>query len=126
MIPRPQFGVLLAMCCVLAGCAPQPPVTRADLVGTYVYKSEDPEGKPTDHEWDRLIIEADGKYDLVQGGPTKPKTETAGVWILYAWSPSAHGPEVVLDHAGYPIEIKRKTVRLLIDNDVGIWYEKVK
>ena len=112
---------------ILAGChTAQPPITRAELVGSYVYNSEDPEGRPTDHEWDRLTLQADGKYDLVQGGPTKPKTETVGVWTMDPWSSPAHGPVVVLSHSEYPVQVKGNQVRLLIDEDVGIWYLKVK
>ena len=33
-------------------------------------------------------------------------------------------PEVLLDHAGYPIEINGNEVRLLVDLDVGIWWRK--
>jgi hypothetical protein len=122
---RPLFGLVVLACCVLAGCrTTQPPVTREALVGSYVYKSEDPEGKATDHEWDHLTLQADGKYDLVQGGPTKPKSETVGAWTL--WSGGASGPEVLLDHGGYPIRIHGNEVRLLIDDDVGIWYAKAK
>lgn len=124
---RGGLPLLLVMACyVFAGCGTQPPVTRANLVGSYVYKSEDPEGKPTDHEWDSLTLRADGKYDLVQGGPTKPRTETVGGWTLYAWTATAHGPEVALDHSGYPVEVKKNEVRLLVDLDVGIWWAKVK
>lgn len=101
----------LLACCVLAGCTAQPPVTRDALVGTYVYKSEDPEGKPTDHEWDRLTLQADGKYDLVQGGPTKPKSEKTGLWHFSGGDPA----EVDLDHSGYPVRVKRGEVRLMID-----------
>jgi hypothetical protein len=126
MISRPQIGLLIAACCLLAGCRAQPPITRADLVGSYAYKSEDPSGRATDHEWDRLTVQADGRYDLVQGGPTKPKTETVGVWTLIRSSSTAHGPELLLDRAGYPIQIKGNQVRLLIDEDTGIWYVKVK
>lgn len=62
-------------CGALAGCHAAPPVTRDALVGSYVYQSQAPEGKPTDHEWDRLTLQEDGKYDLMQGGPTKAKSE---------------------------------------------------
>jgi len=31
---------------------------------------------------------------------------------------------ILLGHAGYPIEIKGKAVRLLIDDDLGWSYEK--
>src|SRR5215469_4535219 len=116
---RLQLAIL--MCCMLAACSSrQPPITRDVLVGNYIYKSEDPEGRPSDHDWDRLIIRADGTYDLVEGGPTKPRSEKTGVWNFYPGDP----PIVDLDHAGYPIEIKRNEVRLLIDLDVGIWYAK--
>jgi len=121
---RLQLRFAMLACCVLAAChTTQPPVTRDDLVGNYVYKSEDPEGKATDHDLDRLVLQADGKYDLVQGGPTKPRTETHGTWTV--WDSGRNGPEVSLDRSGYPIREEGKVVKLLIDNDVGIWYEKV-
>src|SRR4051812_31140712 len=96
-----QIELLVLACCALTGChTNQMPVTREALVGDYVYKSEDPERRTKDHAWDRLTLQADGKYDLVQGGPTKPRSETVGTWTL--WSEEANGPTVLLDHAGYP------------------------
>lgn len=122
---RFQLVILVLACSALLGChGRQPPIIRELLVGSYVYKSEDPEGSPTDHTWDHLTLRADGGYDLVQGGPTKPKSETVGVWTL--WSGRASGPEVLLDRGGYPIEVNGDDVRLLIDTDVGIWYEKAR
>ena len=102
-----QFEVAMLACCALAGCHRAPPVTRDALVGSYVYKSEDPEGKATDHEWDHLTLQADGKYDLVQGGPTKAKSETTGIWQFYGGDPA----EVDLDHSGYPVQIRRASCR---------------
>jgi len=93
------------------------------LLTTPSTKSEDLEGKATDHNLDHLVLQADGKYDLVQGGPTKPRTETSGTWTV--WDGGGNGPEVSLDRSGYPIRKQGKVVKLLIDNDVGIWYEKV-
>jgi hypothetical protein len=119
-----QLAMLMLVCCILAGCHAAPPIKREVLVGNYVYKSEDPEGKPTDHEFDHLTLQADGKYDLVQGGPTKPKTETVGTWTV--WDGGSDGQRVLLDRSGYPVQIKSGEVRLLIDNDVGIWFAKVK
>ena len=111
-------------CCVLAGCSlNQRPVTRDLLIGTYVYKSEDPEDKPTNHNYDRLTLQADGSYDFVQGGSTKPKAEHTGSWHFY---PGGREPTVDLDHSGYPVQVKGDEVRLLVDNDTGIWYQKVK
>jgi len=100
----------------------QPPASRQTLVGSYVYKSQDPEGKASDHEWDRLTLQGDGKYDLVQGGPTKAKSEKTGFWTFTGGNPA----QVMLDHAGYPALVKGGEVRLMIDYDTGIWYAKSK
>ena len=35
-------------------------------------------------------------------------------------------PTVLLDHAGYPIDIEKNEVRLLVDLDLGIWWVKAK
>ena len=108
----------MAILCVLSGCRDAlPSVTKETLVGSYSYVSNDPENRATDHEWDRLALRADGKYDLVQGGPTKAKSETTGFWYF---SGGDHA-QVLLDHAGYPVRVTRGEVRLLIDDDVGIW-----
>jgi hypothetical protein len=107
----------------LVGChSRHPPITYNALVGTYVYNSRDPENRPTDHEWDRLTLSPDGKYDLVQGGPTKTKSDKTGRWHFHDGEPA----EVELDHAGFPIRVERGEIRLLIDDDVGIWYLKQK
>jgi len=120
---RLRLQVAILACYILAGClTTQPPLTRDALVGNYVYKSEDPEGKSTDHEWDQLTLRADGKYNLVQGGPTKLKSEKTGVWQFYGGNAS----QVNLDHAGYPVRMKRGEIRLMIDDDIGIWYAKAK
>ena len=113
------------VCFALAGCrASETPVTRDAVIGSYVYNSQDPEGRPTEHEWDHLTIRADGTYNLVEGGPTKPKAERAGEWALSL--SRANGQSVLPDHAGFPIQVDGSEVRLLIDDDVGIWYAKVK
>ena len=91
-------------------------------MGSYMYVSKDPANKPTDHEWDHLTLQADGHYDLVQGGPTKPKSEKTGIWQFYGGDPA----EVDLDHSGYPVRVKGGEVRLMIDYDTGIWYAKTK
>ena len=120
-----QLQLAVVGCCVLTGCrTTQLAVTRETVVGAYVYKSEDPEGRATDHNLDHLVLRSDGKYDLVEGGSTKPRSETIGTWTL--WNGGGNGPRVILDRAGYPVEVKGNKVRLLVDNDVGIWYEKAK
>ena len=91
------------------------------MVGNYIYKSEDPEGRATDHELDHLVLQSSGRYELVQGGSTKAKSKKQGRWSFIDGDPA----EVDLDHAAYPIQAKGNEIRLLIDNDVGIWYAKI-
>jgi hypothetical protein len=117
-----QLLMLTLTTCVLSGCTEKPPASRQVLVGSYVYKSQDPGGKTSDHEFDHLTLQEDGKYDLVQGGPTKAKSEKTGFWTFTGGDPA----EVMLDHAGYPAVVKDGEVRLMIDYDTGIWYSKSK
>jgi len=76
--------------------------------------------RPTDHEMDRLVLIADGHYVLVQGGSTKARSETQGVWSLIPGEP----PNIELDHHGYPIEVIGREIRLMINDDLGEWYVK--
>ena len=122
-----RLVLLLLAWFTLAAChTTQPPVTREALVGSYTYHSEDPESRTTDHNLDHLVLQSDGQYDLVQGGTTKAVSHKKGLWTLEPGMPGNPPWEVVLDHAGYPIEIKKNEVRLLVDLDVGIWWVKVK
>lgn len=57
-----------------------------------------------------------------RGGPTKSKSQKTGFWHFSGGDPA----EVDLDHAGYPVRVKRDEVRLMVDDDVGIWYAKAK
>ena len=115
-----RLTMLMVAGCFLSGCGPTRPVTRDVLVGGYTYVSNAPENRPRDHEWDHLTLQADGKYDLVQGGPTKVKSEMTGTWTFTA----GDSPQVMLDHAGYPVRVKSGEVRLMIDFDTGVWYAK--
>jgi hypothetical protein len=114
--------VLVLTACILYGCRSQAPISRQDLVGNYIYRSHDPDGKTSDHEWDHLTLSADGKYDLVEGGPTKAKSEKMGAWS-FAGGDRA---QVALDHSGYPVQVESGEIRLMIDYDTGIWYTKPK
>ncbi len=120
MLVRSRLHLTVLGCCFLAGChsAPLAGFTRESLVGNYVYRSEDPENKATDHELDHLTLQSDGKYDLVEGGSTKAKSEEVGAWHFT-------GAELLLDYAGYPVRVERGEIRLQIDDDVGIWFAKV-
>jgi hypothetical protein len=86
----------------------------------YTFVSKDPESRATDHNLNHLVLHSDGTYDLVEGGATKAVSEKKGTWSIVPGKP----PNVVLDHAGYPVEIKRSEVRLLIDLDTGVWWVK--
>jgi hypothetical protein len=128
MTLKPQcLSALLSLaCCFLAGChTTQRPITRDALVGSYNYVSEDPESRATDHNLDHLVLQSDGRYDLVEGGTTKAVTEQKGVWRIVPGTPADH-VGVVLDHSGYPLEIERNEVRLLVDQDVGVWWVRVR
>jgi hypothetical protein len=113
--------MLVAAACTLVGChTTQPPVTQELIAGNYTFVSNDPESRTTDHNLNHLILRSDGTYDLVEGGSTKPVSEKKGMWTIAPGKPA----NVLLDHAGYPIEIKRDEVRLLIDLDTGVWWAK--
>ncbi len=112
------FRLIIAACLVSEACA-SPPITRNQIPGDYVYRSLDPESRLSDHEWDRITLSPDGSYRFVEGGPTRSKTERAGRWQF-----QADPPEIDLDHSGYPVQIRSHTVRLVVNDDVGTWYEK--
>lgn len=121
-----KYVLLVIACCFLAGCHKNVPlaITQEMLVGSYVYHSEDPDSKPSDHNLDHLLIQSSGQYDLVQGGSTKAVTEVKGHWSISPPVTSHEPPTIDLDHAGYPIEIHGHEIRLMIDNDLGIWWDK--
>ena len=95
-------------------------VTTQVVAGNYTFVSKDPESRATDHNLNHLVLQSDGTYDLIKGGATKAVSEKKGTWSIVPGKP----PNVVLDHAGYPVEIKRNEVRLLIDLDTGVWWVK--
>jgi hypothetical protein len=120
---RLLFGLVMLACFAAVGChTAQPPVTRDALVGSYTYVSKDPESRATDHNLNHLILQSDGTYELGEGGTTKAVSTKKGEWKLMAGNP----PNVLLDQAGYPVEIKGNEVRLLVDLDVGIWWVKTR
>lgn len=108
--------VLAGLCC---GCTSERnvPLRPETFVGDYVYRSAD-KGAP--HDPDRLTLRADGKYILVHMPGGRPGSTEEGTWRLI----DGPSPNIALDHAGYPVEINGKKVRLLINDDLGHWYEK--
>lgn len=121
---RLSLAMLGATTVALIGChTTQPPVTKELVAGSYTFVSKDPESRATDRSLNRLVLQPDGTYDLVEGGTTKPISEKRGTWRTEPGSPSGV-VNVVLDHSGYPVEIKKNEVRLLIDLDTGVWWTK--
>jgi hypothetical protein len=120
---RLRFGLAMLACFAAAGCdTARPRVTRDALVGSYIYVSKDPESRATDHDLNHLILQSDGTYEITEGGTSKALSTKKGVWQLVIGNP----PNVLLDHAGYPVEIKGNELRLLVDLDVGIWWVKTR
>lgn len=110
---------------VLSGCTSDRSalLSPADLVGDYTYHSVDTSfDRATNHEFDHLSLQTDGRYRLVQGGPTKVRTEKIGAWNFYA----GKRPSLSLDNAGFPVQWRREEVRLVVDDDLGEWYVKVR
>lgn len=121
MTMKLRLVMLIVAAWALAAChTTQPPATSETLAGSYAYVSKDPESRVTDHNLNHLVLQSDGTYDLVEGGTTKAVSEKRGDWRIVPGKP----PNVLLDHAGYPIEIRRNEVRLLIDLDTGVWWVK--
>jgi len=100
------------------GCTTAP-VKSDTLVGDYIYRSAD---KGAQHDPDRLTLRSDGKYVLVHMPGGHPGSTEEGEWRLE----NGPSPNLLLNHAGYPIKVKGKDVRLLINDDLGQWYEKTK
>jgi len=112
--------VMLALVGLCFGCSSGGnTVLKPDVfVGTYIYHSADA-GAP--HDPDKLTLKADGTYILVHMPGGDPGSTEEGTWQL--WS-NLGQPQVAFGNRTYPVEIKGKHVRLLIDLDLGHWYEK--
>jgi hypothetical protein len=116
-----RLAMLIALICALGACRPaQPRITPDVLAGSYTYVSKDPVSGPLDHNLNHLVLHSDGTYELVEGGTSKTVSEKKGVWRIVPGDPA----NVLLDHGGYPVELKRNEVRLLVDLDVGVWWVK--
>ena len=122
-----RLETLIALSCALGACRPaQPPITPNALAGSYSYVSKDPASRASDHNLNRLVLQSDGTFDLVEGGTTKVVSEKEGVWKIVPASMYGSGqlPNIELDHSGYPIESTKNEIRLLIDQDTGVWWVK--
>lgn len=126
MTMKLRLVILIVAACALVAChTAQPPVTPQVVAGDYTFVSKDPESRATDHNLNHLVLQSDGTYDLVEGGTTKTVSEKKGVWWIRPGTPSDHF-DVALDNSGYPVEIKKNEIRLLIDLDTGVWWTKAR
>jgi len=98
------------------GCPVQQDISLKpeSLVGEYAYHSASWDSAPPQN---RLILRADGTYTLTEDPATK-----YGQWRLVGGAKA----DIVLGDAVYPVKVNRKEVRILINDDRGQWYTKIK
>ena len=110
----------LILACAASGCytKPGPELKPESLVGDYVFQMAD-SGAPH-HDPDRLTLRPDGRYLLVRMPAGNPGSTEEGTWELR----TNFQPRVAFGNRTYPIEIKGKHVRLIVNDDLGYWYEK--
>jgi hypothetical protein len=113
-----------ALLTVICGCTSRrsTQLKPETFVGEYVYYSAD-RGAP--HDPDRLTLRADGRYMLVHMPGGRPGRTEEGRWQLYNNPPGGGDPQLAFGGRWYPIEVSGKRVRLLIDLDLGHWYDKI-
>jgi len=118
--------LVLVVIFVLAGASfgcwssPHRPVKLEELSGDYVCRSAP---GPPQHDPDKLTLKADGTFVLIHMPGGRPGSKEEGKWEVVNTSPH---PEVGFGRGLFPIRVKGKQVRLLIDEDLGYWYEKVR
>jgi hypothetical protein len=112
---------LMALLGVSSGCwsAPKVQLTAETLAGEYFYYSAD-KGEP--HDPDRLTLKPDGTYALVHMTGGRAGSVEAGRWQVL----NDFQPRVAFGSQTYPVEIRGKHVRLMINQDLGHWYETTK
>ena len=115
--------VLFVLLGTLFGCSSQSDaqLKPESFIGEYVFQMGD-SGAPH-HDPDRLTLQADGKYILVHMPGGHPGSTEEGTWRL--WSNSGQ-PQIAFGNRTYPIEIRGKHIRLIVNDDLGYWYEKMK
>jgi hypothetical protein len=104
----------------LGGCrASHQRVTRITLVGTYVFKSDDPRWAPY-HIGESLILHDNGTYEFESDQRNDNNPPSKGRWVFYEGEPA----ELLLEHSEYPIKLERDKVQLLVDDDIDARFEK--
>lgn len=120
--PYAMIGMLVLLG-ALYGCSSQRggQLKPEAFVGEYVFQMGD-SGAPY-HDPDRLTLQADGKYILVHMPGGHPGPTEAGTWRL--WS-NAGQMQIAFGNRTYPVEIGGKHIRLIVNDDLGYWYERTK
>jgi hypothetical protein len=111
------LGILAAG--LSTGCTSGGSVALApdSFVGDYIYHSDD-KGSP--HDADRLTLRANGKYVLIHVTGGHEGAPQEGKWQLI----NKPVPSISFGDRLYPVEVKGRAIRLLIDDDLGWSYEK--
>jgi len=129
----------------IAGCGPfdrpSGPVSRGDAIGTYRVRYEPYRGVYLGKE--TLVLRPDTTYEQIFTPATGRVARNTGTWTF---SQASAGPEIYLDglmhyldesydHLAKPpkrlgmftgVAKHGKHVSILINDDLGLWYEKVK
>ena len=121
---KKHFAIeLLSLCFIIFGChsTSKPKPTVNTFAGEYLFQMGD--SGATYHDPDRLIVGADGHYILIHMPHGHPGSKEEGTWKLWSYEGQ---PELSFDFGTYPAEIHGRHIRLVINDDLGYWYEKVK
>jgi hypothetical protein len=114
-----MLGVAIVVCGISQSCSQQQTmVDRQKLVGSYVYRATD---SGAYHDPDRLDLSGDGTYLITRMPGGGPSSTHKGVWTLV----EVPEPTVLIDHTGYPVRTRGRMVQLLVNVDLGQWYEKL-
>lgn len=116
--------VFLALAALAFGCwsSPHGPVRRDMVVGDYVFRADD---RGTPHDADRLSLRADGSFTLLHMPDGRAGAREEGRWQLWSAPDHSEVAVVLFGHGACPILVKGNGVRLIVNWDLGYWYEKV-
>src|SRR3954465_12299418 len=109
------FLLFILMCSWVSGCD-STEVTAEACVGSYSYEDESGIITPA-----QLTLNADGTYvahrHMPDGAPPTGKwsLKTAGMYTT-----------IIFENTGFPIFRSGKSVRITVDADRGMWFEKEK
>ncbi len=117
-----RFAVAgLMLSTIFAACTlpERRPLRPESLVGDYILRCDD-RGAPCDRG--TLTLRADGKYVLRGASPWESGGDEQGVWRFEGGS----HPRVAVGDRGLPVELRGEDVGLLVDDDLGEYYWKIK